>query len=73
MSTDDSAPTPADIDAIRAENEALRRQLAAQQTVKTTNTSTANPWWRKTIVGIAVVLAIAFGWSVMALAERFRQ
>jgi hypothetical protein len=57
MSTDDNAP--GDIDAVRAENAELRRQLDTQQAVKATKQeSTENPWWRKTIVGVAVVLAI---------------
>ncbi len=57
MSTDDNAS--GDIDAVRAENAELRRQIDTQQAVKATKQkSTENPWWRKTIVGVAVVLAI---------------
>jgi hypothetical protein len=48
-----------DVDAIRKENAELRRQLDARQAGKATKQkSTTNPWWRKTIVGVAVVLAI---------------
>ena len=50
---------PGDIDAVRAENAELRRQLDTQQAAKATKQKTTeNPWWRKTIVGISVVLAI---------------
>jgi hypothetical protein len=64
MNTDDSAPmpgdtTPGDIEDIQAENAELRRQLDTQQAGQVTKQkSTKNPWWRKTIVGVAVVLAI---------------
>ena len=57
MSNGDNAP--GDIDAVRAENAELRRQLDTQQAAKATKQKTTeNPWWRKTIVGISVVLAI---------------
>ena len=59
MSTDESAPTQGDIEAIQAENDELRRQLDAQQAGPATKRkSKENPWWRKTIVGVAVVLSI---------------
>lgn len=64
MNTDDSAPMPGDtapggIEDIQAENAELRRQLDTLQAGQVTKQkSTKNPWWRKTIVGVAVVLAI---------------
>lgn len=59
MNADDKTSTPDELAAIRAENAELRRQLETQQPAKTTEQrSTKNPWWRKTIVGVLVVLAI---------------
>lgn len=46
--------------AIRAENEALRRQLASEPPPKNPRPeSEGNPLWRKVIVGVLVVLSIA--------------
>jgi len=48
-----------DLATLQSENEELRRQLAAQSASKKTKPkSTANPWWRKAVVGLLVVLAI---------------
>jgi hypothetical protein len=59
MSTDDKAPTSGESEAVRAENDELPRQVATQQAVTATKQKSAkNPWWRKTIVGVAIVLAI---------------
>jgi uncharacterized membrane protein YqjE len=59
MSTDDKEPTTEDIAAVRAENDELRRQLATQQAgTAAKQKPTQNPWWRKTIVAVAIVLAI---------------
>jgi hypothetical protein len=59
MSTDDKAPTSGESEAVRAENDELPRQVATQQAVTATKQkSVKNPWWRETIVGVAIVLAI---------------
>jgi len=48
-----------ELEVIRAENEDLRRQLAAQPPPKKAKPkSMANPWWRKAVVGLLVVLAV---------------
>ena len=49
---------PDELAAIQKENAALKRQLAAQQRKKTASRSTANPLWRKILVGALVVIAV---------------